>query len=164
MIVTRLEGGLGHQLFQYAAGRRLALARGVPLVIDRPAIDGNSRPYALGRFDINGQEAPPGARAEFEADTFTQRLIRRMRGRRLVQEESPRFDPGILELPGRAYLDGHWQSEQYFADVADTIRGDLRWKTPPASWSSDLLARIESGNAVSVHSISSPTSDSVSPK
>jgi hypothetical protein len=151
VIVIRLEGGLGHQLFQYAAGRRLALARGVPLLIDRSAVDGDSRPYALGPFDIHAQEAPPGARAGFEAHTFTQRLIRRMRGRRLAQERSPRFDPAILDLPGRAYLHGHWQSEQYFSDMADTIRGDLRWKTAPGSWSSDLLARIESGNAVSVH-------------
>lgn len=150
-VVTRLEGGLGHQLFQYAAGRRLALARGVPLLIDRSAVGGDSRPYALDPFDIAARAAPPGARAEFEAHTLTGRLIDRLRGRRLARERSPRFDPAILDLPGRAYLDGDWQSEQYFADAADTIRGDLRWQTAPGSWSGDLLARIESGNAVSVH-------------
>lgn len=151
VIVTRLEGGLGHQLFQYAAGRRLALARGVPLLVDRSPVDGSPRPYALGAFGISGQAAPPDERSRFEAQTLTQRITRRMRGRRLVAERSPRFDPSILDLSGDVYLHGQWQSEQYFADVANTIRGDLTWKTVPESWSADLLARIESGNAVSVH-------------
>lgn len=151
MIVTRLEGGLGHQLFQYAAGRRLARARGVPLFVDRSSVDLGGRPYGLGPFHINAQQAPPEARAGFEATTVTGRLIRRLRGRRLVPERSPRFDPAILDLPGHVYLHGHWQSEQYFADAADTIRADFTWTAAPGSWSSDLLARIESGNAVSVH-------------
>jgi hypothetical protein len=151
VVVTRLEGGLGHQLFQYAAGRRLALARGVPLLIDRLVVGGDSRPDALDPFDIHARAAPATARAAFDAHTLTQRLIRRMRGRRLVRERSPRFDPAILDLPGNAYLDGQWQSEQYFADVADTIRADLTWQAAPGSWSTELVARIESGNAVSVH-------------
>ena len=164
VIVTRLEGGLGHQLFQYAAGRRLALARGVSLLIDRPARDGDRWPYPLEPFNISAQEAPPEARAAFEAQTLMQRIIRRMRGRRLVEERSPRFDPSILDLPGDVYLDGQWQSEQYFADVAGTIRGELSWTMAPGSWSTDLLARIESGHAVSVHvrrgdRVSDPASD-----
>ena len=112
MIVTRLEGGLGHQLFQYAAGRRLALARGVPLLVDCSAVDSGARPYGLDPFHIDAQQAPPGARDGFEATTLTGRLMRRMRGQRLVQERSPRFDPAVLDLPGRAYLHGHWQSER----------------------------------------------------
>jgi len=125
-VVTRLEGGLGHQLFQYAAGRRLALARGVPLLVDRPARDGGRRPYALEPFNISAQEAPPEARAAFEVQTLTQRITRRLRGRWLVAERSRRFDPSILDLPGEVYLDGQWQSEQYFAEIAGTIRGELR--------------------------------------
>ena len=151
MIVTRLEGGLGHQLFQYAAGRRLSIARGVPLRVDRPAVDGGPRPSALSPFAINAADAGPAARADFEAQTWTERAIRRMRGRQLVRERSPRFDPSILELSGDVYLDGQWQSEQYFADAADVIRGELAWQTTPGSWSADLLARIASGNTVSVH-------------
>ena len=34
MIVSRLIGGLGNQMFQYAAGRALALERGLSLRLD----------------------------------------------------------------------------------------------------------------------------------
>ena len=33
-VIVRLEGGLGNQLFQYAAGRSLALATGRDLLLD----------------------------------------------------------------------------------------------------------------------------------
>ena len=34
MVIVRLLGGLGNQMFQYAAARRLALAHNVPLKLD----------------------------------------------------------------------------------------------------------------------------------
>lgn len=34
-VITKLVGGLGNQLFQYAAGRRLALVHERPLVVDK---------------------------------------------------------------------------------------------------------------------------------
>lgn len=34
VIVVQLKGGLGNQLFQYAAARRLSLTMGVPLKLD----------------------------------------------------------------------------------------------------------------------------------
>lgn len=151
MIVTRLGGGVGHQLFQYAAGRRLAAARGVPLLIDRSAVDADARAFALEPFNISAAEAPAGTRAEYEAATLGARLMARLQRRQLVKERTPRFDPAVLSLPGDVYLDGQWQSEQYFLDAANTIRRDLEWRTPPASWSPELVTRIGSGNAVGVH-------------
>ena len=34
MIIVKLKGGLGNQMFQYALGRRLSLERNVPLKFD----------------------------------------------------------------------------------------------------------------------------------
>src|SRR5256885_3704104 len=34
MVIVRLKGGLGNQMFQYAAARRMALAHNVPLKLD----------------------------------------------------------------------------------------------------------------------------------
>jgi hypothetical protein len=150
-VITRLEGGLGHQLFQYAAGRRLSIARGVPLLIDRSAVDAGAWPYALSPFNIVEQFSPTGARAAFETRTLLQRAIGRLGRRWLVRERSPRFESRMLSLTGRVYLDGRWQSAQYFADAEETIRREITWKVPPVSWSADLLARIESQTAVSVH-------------
>jgi hypothetical protein len=149
VIITRLGGGLGHQLFQYAAGRRLSLARGAPLQLDRSALDAAA--YALAPFAIVEAFAPANARAAFEANTMAERAVRFLRRRHLAAERSPRFDPAVLELPGDVYLEGQWQSEQYFGDVAPILRRELTWKAPPQSWAADILARLASQPGVAVH-------------
>lgn len=57
-IITRLDGGLGNQMFQYAAGRALSLQYGVPLFLDTSAYSHyTTRKYALGVFNINARIA-----------------------------------------------------------------------------------------------------------
>src|SRR5512144_2583022 len=49
MIIVKLSGGLGNQMFQYAAGRRLALVRSTTLKLDLSFFAGNAaRSYRLG--------------------------------------------------------------------------------------------------------------------
>src|ERR1035438_4736918 len=55
VLLLRLRGGLGNQLFQYAAGRALALRNGVPLRLDCTSCfrtDLYGRSYALGGFNV----------------------------------------------------------------------------------------------------------------
>ena len=62
MIVVALNGGVGNQLFQYAAARALALRLGVPVGLDRRWYDGRrGRRYALDRFAIRPEPVDPGA-------------------------------------------------------------------------------------------------------
>jgi hypothetical protein len=55
VVVTRLSGGLGNQLFQYAAGRSLAHQSGARLVIDATAftLPVEPRKFALGPYPID---------------------------------------------------------------------------------------------------------------
>src|SRR5439155_1271444 len=56
MVIVRLLGGLGNQMFQYAAARRLALAHNVPLKLDVSWFShAPDRAYALHALNI--QEA-----------------------------------------------------------------------------------------------------------
>ena len=60
MIVVGLKGGLGNQLFQYALGRRLAIDRGRPLVIDARALHSDPlRNFALNQFKITQPFSKP---------------------------------------------------------------------------------------------------------
>lgn len=61
MIITRLEGGLGNQLFQYALGLKLSLLHGVELKLDCECYhrDG-SRKFVLDRFPIRATQAALG--------------------------------------------------------------------------------------------------------
>lgn len=52
-VFVRLEGGLGNQLFQYAAGRSLALATGRDLLLDTAAYrEDRLRAYQIDHFAI----------------------------------------------------------------------------------------------------------------
>jgi hypothetical protein len=58
MIVVRLDGGLGNQLFQYALGRHLALQHGAELKLDCHVYELDfSRRYLLDQFSINAARA-----------------------------------------------------------------------------------------------------------
>ena len=67
-IIARIKGGLGNQLFCYAAARRLALANNVELVIDDVtgfARDRQyGRQYALDHLHIPVRKATPAERLE----------------------------------------------------------------------------------------------------
>ena len=53
MIIVKLLGGLGNQMFQYAAGRKLAHVRQVELKLDIAGFENdNLRTYRLGNFNI----------------------------------------------------------------------------------------------------------------
>src|SRR6266550_2483537 len=54
LIISTLAGGLGNQMFQYAAGRALALRRGTELQLDLSWLAPASRfVYELGVFDLD---------------------------------------------------------------------------------------------------------------
>ena len=67
-VIARIKGGLGNQLFCYAAARRLALVNNAELVIDD--VTGfvrdhqYCRQYMLDRFQIPVRKATPSERLE----------------------------------------------------------------------------------------------------
>ena len=53
MIVMRLKGGLGNQLFQYALGRQLSIIKNTPLHLDTSSYKTDTlREYRLDSFQI----------------------------------------------------------------------------------------------------------------
>ena len=55
MIIVKIRGGLGNQMFQYAAGKAVAYRAGLPLKLDITHFKKNrKRSYRLGRFNITG--------------------------------------------------------------------------------------------------------------
>lgn len=162
MIVTRLIGGLGNQLFQYAAGRRLAHVHGAELKMDVSGLGDSAyrtvRHYELATFGIKQAFATAKELKKFTTrNSMMSRILNRITqsGMQLpescIREAHYHFDPRILNLPDGVYLDGYWQSERYFADVADLIRSDLTIAAPAEGRNLELLEQIESCNAVSLH-------------
>lgn len=158
MIVVRLCGGLGNQLFQYAAGRRLADIWQTELVLDlgwyarTPPTD-TPRMYELDNYPIRAR--PTNAGEALWCRLHEGRLLRRMsflpRRWRHWREKSFAFDPAVLDMPDNTYLDGYWQSHRYFEDAADLIRSDITPLAPFGRQDENVAALIATGDAVSVH-------------
>lgn len=161
-VISRIKGGLGNQLFCYAAARRLALVNNAELVIDD--LTGfvrdyqYQRKYMLNRFCIPARKATPRERMEPLARyrRGLAKLINRSRPfhqRSYLEQEGIAFDHRLLDLKvnGTVYLDGYWQSELYFKDVADVIRQDLRI-IPPQGVSNHIIEqRIRNSQSVCIH-------------
>ena len=161
MILVQILGGLGNQMFQFAAAYALALRCGVPCKVDlRDFGPNNPRRYELDRFVGAPQAAtpdelpqPPGrwrSRAIRLAARCGLPSLLRERGR-FVESPISSYDDRFAALKDPVYLSGYYQSERYFQEAADEIRHIYTFRETPSGKNAALIARIVAGNSVSVH-------------
>ncbi len=158
MVFVRLIGGLGNQMFQYAAGLRLSIVRGVPLRLDTSGfLTTPLREFSLHQFNISGKVASRRELAWFVRWPSRSSLVWRLAkqvgaaSHALVNERHFHFDDEMLRLPATVYLNGYWQSEKYFADVADEVRAQFTLKFKLSDDARKLLAEVDGTNSVSLH-------------
>lgn len=154
LVVSRLIGGLGNQMFQYAAGRALALRRGVPIAIDSRAFaDYSTHAYGMKCFNASPDEAPINLLPNPPIEGRVHRLLRRFTPTplKIYTEKIFTFDEAVMDLPVGVYLDGYWQSEKYFSDFADVIYSDFKVRHEPSIANRDWLERISQTYSVSLH-------------
>jgi hypothetical protein len=151
MVVVRFSDGIGNQMFQYACGRALALARDQPLALDPCGYAaGAARPYLMDYFHTAGSTLKVVGRRKGSQVVYGSRVppgIREFREKRLG------FKPELAGLPDEhILLCGYFQSEKYFQGITGHIRAELRFRSLP---SDDTVHQVESqiaaGNSVSVH-------------
>ncbi|MES1194972.1 MAG: alpha-1,2-fucosyltransferase, partial [Opitutus sp.] len=145
-VVVKLMGGLGNQMFQYAAGLALARKNGVPLQLDLTFLqDRTPRPhftlrqYALDIFPLHAG----GARI---TDASA-----RPAGLKRVGEKHFHYDSATAGLPGGVYLDGYWQSPRYFEAVEAEIRQGFALSPALDETAAVLAAKIKQAAAVCLH-------------
>lgn len=156
MIIVRLRGGLGNQLFQYAAGRALAAQHEVPIKFDLYSyIRHPYRTFELHHFNIDAVEA---TRPEVHAFTGNNPIIRYLNKREnyfrcptVFAQPHYHFYAGFTMLPGNIYLSGYWQSEKYFSGIADLIRKQLTPAKPLDDRNISFQRQMQSENSVGVH-------------
>jgi hypothetical protein len=163
MIITRISGGLGNQMFQGAAGLALARHHGTTLALDTDWFQAEPTPkpheqFALDRFDFEVRRATP---SEIERahgtglpllERWSRGLARRLGAPARVQYDGDfSYDPRFFTHSAATYLHGNWQSEKYFAPAADLVRRSFQRHSPPPPALAELGARIRRGLSVCVH-------------
>lgn len=148
MIIVKLKSGLGNQLFQYAAARKLSVHHNTSLKLDTSFFENDkSRTYGLNHFCIKQAFA---SHEEIAAVKKTQRirflarhpptrkalslleLIERSVSPSIFHEEYLRpYNPSILKTPRDLYLEGYFESEKYFLGIEDVIRREFAIRGEP---------------------------------
>jgi hypothetical protein len=156
MIATTLSGGLGNQMFMYAMVRAMSLRNGTDVAFNTQFGFKNDSLYhrdlELQHFNVQLEESTLQT-FDYGVGRYV-RVISRKIGRNILHpsskfiiEQHPlRFQKELLCEKGKnLYLEGYWQSEDYFKDYENVIRNDFKIKTKMpdnihnelASWRSD---------------------------
>jgi hypothetical protein len=166
MIIVKLMGGLGNQMFQYAAARRLADHHNTELKLDLSFLESRQSPctprsYELFHFNIKAAIATSREVAEITGrgkNQLESTLVRLRQAagfallhRNVFSERHFHFDPAVLDLSDNIYLEGYWQSERYFEDIENTIRKEFTVRCSLSGKNRELADKIQSTNSVSLH-------------
>ena len=155
IVVTKLMGGLGNQMFQYAAARALALRKGAEVRIDtQPYAQQKLRRYELYVYPVRCSVVTRDELFRFGLRSAKKRRIYHRflyRDWKVYKERHFYFDPTINVLTPPVYLAGHWQTERYFSDIAEVLRSEFTPVEPLDSRNARNQAKIAGVNAVSVH-------------
>jgi hypothetical protein len=165
MIVVKLMGGLGNQMFQYALGKSLSrrlhtsFKLDLGFLLDRtPRENFVFRNYDLDVFCLQAQIATPT-----ETNAFIPKKPNGPVGKTLEKIKS-KIDPykyfyephfhyaaEVFNLPKNTYLDGYWQSPKYFDRIEAEIRKDFEFKHPLPEAANSLAQHISQENSVCIN-------------
>lgn len=162
MIVVNLMGGLGNQMFQYALGRQLSLLNQTELLLDCTFLNTShpghiKRDYELGIFPIKARiatekELKPYRRLERNKIVrLTQHFAPSLFSHSLIREKTHAFDPEILTAPDNSWLNGFWQTENYFIQIEELIRKDFEFSPSLSELNKTLAAKITSCESLGIH-------------
>lgn len=162
MVIANLIGGLGNQMFQYAAGRAVSLAHNALLKLDISGFASYElhQGFELERiFNCSAEIAKVSdvnSIFGWQSNSIIRRLLSKpnmlvFRSKGFVIEPHFHYWPEIKNVPSDCYLTGYWQSEKYFAEFTDLIRNDFTFKLPMECKNVEIANQINQVNAVSLH-------------
>jgi len=163
MIIVRINGGLGNQMFQYAIGRSLAYRLNTELKLDISSYE----MYKLHRFFLNEFNLTLNIATKKEIQKFIKHrgkfsyYLNKAFGKNVdsvilkqgyyKEEKEFHFNPEIFNLKGDIYLDGYFQTDLYFKDIQDTIRSAFTVKSEPNEMNLEFINKIQNCNSIALH-------------
>ena len=163
MVIIRMSGGLGNQMFQYALYMKLR-SQGKEVLFDdiNEYRHDNARPIMLSIFGIAYPRATWDQIIQMTDGSLkiSHRIRRKLRGRRSLEyhEQGFYYDENVIKKDP-AYLSGTFQSEKYFKDVKEDVKMTYTFPSFEAMHLPEELLRkmtdyryqIQESEAISIH-------------
>ncbi len=154
MIIVRMVGGVGNQLFCYAYAKSLQ-QKGYDVKIDISTFKFNKiDSYEFDKYNI---DIPISTQEENEI-LFNNSLLSKILKRfgidisNKVREKSLLFDESLLRINDNSYVDGYFQNEKYFYDIRDIILKQISINRPLSNFTKSIQKKINSlNNTCSIH-------------
>lgn len=162
MIVVKLIGGLGNQLFQYAAGTALANYHKTELFLDLSYLNADTkgaytkRKFELDKFNIHAKIADERILKNFnfnenKTSVKLKKLLPGLFGKMIFNEHQFNFHSNFLKFPANTYLNGYWQSERYFNSFRGKLLDEITLNNPLTKGAVAIDQKIQSTTSVSLH-------------
>jgi len=162
MVIAQITGGLGNQLFQYAAAKALSIHHQVPLLLEissfyRKELPELEVPRDFELFNFNGIAEKIISPEELstlidlkKASVLSRMLIPAYK-KDIYTEPHYHFDKNFFKSKKKVFLKGGWQSEKYFKLYAKEIRNNLHLKNALVERVIEKANALKIENSVAVH-------------
>ena len=149
MIIVKLKGGLGNQLFQYAFGRFLAVKNNAEVKFQFLLIDkgDTQREYKLDKYNTVAKIA---TKDEVEKMNGMITKIVKLINTKIFKRYNTGYEPSVLKATN-GYMEGFWQSYKYLEPIRDTLLNEITLREPIEKKYQELLNKIENNDSVSLH-------------
>lgn len=157
VIVVKLKGGLGNQMFQYACGKAVSLKHNSLLYLDISGFpDHNGRKYSLEGLNVKANIADNCLLRKFK-DGLLSVLLKKLgfnidfRYKCYFEKKRIVFDPEIFDAGDNIYIDGYWQNEEYFKHIERILLEDFTLKNPLPEKEMPVKKRTKKESSVALH-------------
>lgn len=147
MIIVKLQGGLGNQMFQYAAAASLASKKHTELAINKEWFKQKfekqytPRKYELGAYKLDDQ-------------VKNRKNMSWLKARMLYKSYTDGaflYDKNFFRLPKNTILEGYFQSEKYFLDIRKKLLQDFNYKHKATQETEEVIKKLKNCESVSIH-------------
>lgn len=153
VLVVRIIGGLGNQMFQYAAGFSLSERLNKKLLIDTRSFQN----YTLHDYGLNVSKI--SAEVANHKDGFLPSQMRIALFERIpiwqpawyYKERSLNFDNVWTQLQEVRYISGYFQSEQYFLGLRNKLQQEFSLLKSLNEAGQSLLQEVQDCESVAMH-------------
>ncbi len=161
MIIVKLYGGIGNQMFQYATAKSLAIRNNSELKLDLTHYQIKVLPHGLPyrTYDLEILNITSNIASAEEMSLFkvinpniVTKTINKIKNIikpvYVIHEPYFHFYPKLLNLKGNIYLDGYWQTEKYFSEIKTVIKNEFQIKHTLNAGGFEMLDKIHNSESV----------------